>query len=43
MIDEAGKSFPGVKFSVTPAFGVHEKLGEVVLERAGLAPAAVRP
>jgi sirohydrochlorin ferrochelatase len=39
MIDEAAKGFPGVKFSVTPAFGVHEKLGEVVLERAGLLPA----
>jgi sirohydrochlorin ferrochelatase len=35
MIDEAAKAFPDVKFSVTPAFGVHEKLGEVVLERAG--------
>ena len=42
MIDEAAKHFPGVTFSVTPAFGVHEKLGEVVLERAGIvsAPAA---
>jgi sirohydrochlorin ferrochelatase len=38
MIDEAAKNFPGVKFSVTPAFGVHEKLGEVVLERAGITP-----
>jgi sirohydrochlorin ferrochelatase len=37
MITEAAKQFPGVTFSVTPAFGVHEKLGEVVLERAGLA------
>jgi hypothetical protein len=36
MIDEAAKQFPGVAFSVTPAFGVHEKLGEVVLERAGV-------
>ena len=36
MIDEAKKEFPGVTFSVTPAFGVHEKLGEVVLERAGI-------
>lgn len=36
MIDQAAVNFPGVKFSVTPAFGVHEKLGEVVLERAGL-------
>jgi hypothetical protein len=25
-----------VSFSVTPAFGLHEKLAEVVLERAGL-------
>jgi sirohydrochlorin ferrochelatase len=37
MIDEAAKNFPGVTFSVTQAFGVHEKLGEVVLERAGIA------
>lgn len=36
MIDEAAPKFPGVTFSVTPAFGVHEKLGAVVLERAGL-------
>lgn len=39
MIDEASRAFPGVEFSVTPAFGVHEKLGEVVLERAGVRPA----
>jgi sirohydrochlorin ferrochelatase len=37
MIDEAAKEFPGVTFSVTPAFGIHEKLGEVILERAGVA------
>src|SRR5918996_2641760 len=37
MIAEAAKQFPGVTFSVTPAFDVHEKLGEVVLERAGVA------
>jgi sirohydrochlorin ferrochelatase len=36
MIDDVKPKFPGVTFSVTPAFGVHEKLGEVVLERAGL-------
>jgi sirohydrochlorin ferrochelatase len=42
MIDEAAAQFPGVKFSVTPAFGVHEKLGEVVLERAGVSSAMVR-
>ena len=41
MIDEAAKHFAGVRFSVTPAFGVHEKLGEVVLERAGLVPGGV--
>ena len=41
MIDEAARNFPGVKFSVTPAFGVHEKLGEVVLERAGITPGSV--
>src|SRR3954470_22800246 len=40
MIDEAAKNFPGVTFSVTPAFGVHEKLGEVVLERARERPIA---
>jgi sirohydrochlorin ferrochelatase len=38
MVAEAAAKHPGVKFSVTPAFGVHEKLGEVVLERAGVSP-----
>lgn len=38
MVAEAAAKHPGVKYSVTPAFGVHEKLGEVVLERAGLSP-----
>jgi len=36
MVADAMRSHPGVSFSVTPAFGVHEKLGEIVLERAGL-------
>lgn len=36
MVAEAAKSHPGVGYSVTPAFGVHEKLGEVVLERVGI-------
>lgn len=40
MVTEASAKFPGVSCSVTPAFGVHEKLGEVVLERAGVSPAA---
>jgi sirohydrochlorin ferrochelatase len=36
MVAEAAKTHPGVSYSVTPAFGVHEKLGEVVLERVGI-------
>lgn len=40
MVTEASKAFPGVSFSVTPAFGVHEKLGEIILGRAGLPVAA---
>ena len=38
MIAEAARPFPDVTFSVTPAFGVHEKLGELILERAGIEP-----
>jgi sirohydrochlorin ferrochelatase len=34
----AARRFPHVSFSVTPAFGVSEKLAEVVLERAGVEP-----
>jgi sirohydrochlorin ferrochelatase len=29
-------AFPHVTFSVTPAFGVHEKLAELILDRAGV-------
>ena len=36
MVSEAARSFPHVTFSVTPAFGVHEKLAELILERAGI-------
>ncbi|MEA2766071.1 MAG: sirohydrochlorin ferrochelatase [Gemmatimonadaceae bacterium] len=36
MVGNVAKSFPNVSFSVTPAFGLHEKLAEVVLERAGI-------
>jgi len=39
LVAEAASAFPGVAHSVTAAFGVHEKLGEVVLERTGLLPA----
>jgi sirohydrochlorin ferrochelatase len=36
MVGEVSVSYPGVIFSVTPAFGVHERLGELILSRAGL-------
>jgi len=36
MVGEVSESYPGVTFSVTPAFGVHEKLGELILSRAGI-------
>ncbi len=36
MVAEVSISYPGVAFSVTPAFGVHEKLGEIILGRAGI-------
>jgi len=36
MVANVAKVFPDVSFSVTPAFGLHEKLAEVVLERAGI-------
>ena len=37
MVEEAARGYPGVSYRVTAAFGVHEKLAEVVLERAGIA------
>src|SRR6202171_2518841 len=36
MVANVARAFPHVSFSVTPAFGLHEKLAEVVLERAGV-------
>lgn len=36
MVADVARAFPRVSFSVTPAFGLHEKLAEVVLERAGV-------
>lgn len=36
MVAAAAKPFPGVSFHVTPSFGVHEKLGELILSRAGI-------
>ncbi len=35
MVAEVAAGHPGVTFSVTPAFGIHEKLGEIILERVG--------
>jgi hypothetical protein len=36
MVAAVARTFPDVSFTVTPAFGLHEKLAEVVLERAGV-------
>lgn len=36
IVGEATKKYPELKVSVTPAFGVHAKLAEVVAERAGV-------
>jgi sirohydrochlorin ferrochelatase len=36
LVAQAAASHPGVRYRVTPAFGVHEKLGEIIAERAGL-------
>ena len=38
MAREAAAPYPHISVSVTPAFGVHDKLAEVVLERAGVEP-----
>jgi sirohydrochlorin ferrochelatase len=36
MVAEVAASFPNVLYSVTAAFGVHEKLGALILGRAGV-------
>jgi sirohydrochlorin ferrochelatase len=36
LVAAVAREFPHVTFSVTPAFGVHEKLAELILERAGI-------
>ncbi len=45
IVREAAANYPGVTFSVTPAFGIEEKLGEIVLARAGIeaSPASTPP
>ncbi|HEY9449729.1 MAG TPA: CbiX/SirB N-terminal domain-containing protein [Gemmatimonadaceae bacterium] len=37
MVSGVAASFPDVRFTVTPAFGVNERLAEAVLERVGVA------
>jgi sirohydrochlorin ferrochelatase len=41
MVAEAAKEFPGIEHCVTAPLGVHDKIGEVVLERAGVPHVAV--
>ena len=36
MVEEAARAFPGIEHCVTEPLGVHPKIGEVVLERAGV-------
>jgi sirohydrochlorin cobaltochelatase len=36
MVADVARASPRVSFTVTPAFGLHEKLAEVVLERSGV-------
>ena len=36
MVAEVAVNHPGVTYSVTEAFGIHEKLGELILMRAGI-------
>ena len=38
LVAAAASGSPQVTFSVTPAFGVHEKLAELILDRAGIEP-----
>jgi sirohydrochlorin ferrochelatase len=38
MVADAARAYPHITFSVTPAFGVHEKLAEAVLDRAQIQP-----
>jgi len=42
LVAQAAARHPGVEWNLTPAFGVHEKLAEIVLLRAGVKPVAGR-
>lgn len=37
MVGQVAARFPGVRYTVTPAFGVNERLAQAVLERVGVA------
>lgn len=39
LVAEAARAHPAVSWRVTDAFGVHEQMAEVILLRAGIAPA----
>jgi sirohydrochlorin ferrochelatase len=41
LVAAAAAAHPDVRYSVTPAFGVHEKLAELILLRAGVVPNAI--
>jgi sirohydrochlorin ferrochelatase len=43
MVNEVTPKYPSVRFSVTPPFGINEKLGEVILSRAQIHVAPVVP
>jgi sirohydrochlorin ferrochelatase len=40
LVAEAATASPGIPFRVTRAFGMHEKLAEVILDRAGVTASA---
>lgn len=42
LVAAAAAKHASVAYTVTPAFGVHEKLGEVVLERAGVSATPIK-
>jgi len=43
LVSEAAAAFPQVRYTVTDAFGVHEKLAEVVALRAGVPLVSTAP
>lgn len=45
MVAQVASNHTGVRFSVTPPFGIHEKLGEIILARAEMeaSPSTITP